>query len=382
MEAEAATEQVTDLSFELSRDSSLIIHLVGSWRMHHGLPSVGRVLHEVNQTKPGSIGFETSRLGAWDSGLLTFVARTTELGRSRNIPVALDGLPEGLVRLVELAEAVPEKKDARVKAQSAPLLQRVGTATINYAEGSEDFLAFLGSVVIAIGRMFKGQARFRKSDLMIEIQDAGVNALGIVALISFLVGTILAFMGAVQLQQFGAQIYVADLVAIGMVREMGAMMTAIIMAGRTGAAYAAALGTMKVTKEIDALTTMGISPMEFLVLPRVVALILMMPLLCVFANVFGVMGGAFVGVAMLKLALSTFMREAWNALTLGNLFGGLFKAMVYGVIVAISGCLRGFQSGSSSSAVGDAATRAVVTGIVWNVVACGIMAFLFNLLGI
>ncbi|HEY2484156.1 MAG TPA: ABC transporter permease [Candidatus Binataceae bacterium] len=382
MEAEAATEQVTDLSFELSRDSSLIIHLVGSWRMHHGLPSVGRVLHEVNQTKPRSIGFETSRLGAWDSGLLTFVARTTELGRSRNIPVALDGLPEGLVRLVELAEAVPEKKDARVKAQSAPLLQRVGTATINYAEGSEDFLAFLGSVVIAIGRMFKGQARFRNSDLMIEIQDAGVNALGIVALISFLVGTILAFMGAVQLQQFGAQIYVADLVAIGMVREMGAMMTAIIMAGRTGAAYAAALGTMKVTKEIDALTTMGISPMEFLVLPRIVALILMMPLLCVFANVFGVMGGAFVGVAMLKLALSTFLREAWNALTLGNLFGGLFKAMVYGVIVAISGCLRGFQSGSSSSAVGDAATRAVVTGIVWNVVACGIMAFLFNLLGI
>jgi phospholipid/cholesterol/gamma-HCH transport system permease protein len=167
-----------------------------------------------------------------------------------------------------------------------------------------------------------------------------------------------------------------------MVREMGAMMTAIIMAGRTGASYAAQLGTMKVTQEIDALTTMGISPMEFLVLPRVVALILMMPLLCVFANLFGVMGGAFVGVAMLKLTLSTFMREAWNALTLGNLFGGLFKAMVYGVIVAISGCMRGFQSGSSSSAVGDAATQAVVTGIVWNVVACGIMAFLFNLLGI
>jgi phospholipid/cholesterol/gamma-HCH transport system permease protein len=350
--------------------------------MHHGLPSVGRVLHEVNQTKPQRIGFETSRLGAWDSGLLTFVARTTDLGRSRNIPVALDGLPEGLVRLVELAEAVPEKKDARVKTQSAPLLQRVGTATINYAEGSEDFLTFLGGVVIAIGRMFKGQARFRNSDLMIEIQDSGVSALGIVAMISFLVGTILAFMGAVQLQQFGAQIYVADLVAIGIVREMGAMMTAIIMAGRTGASFAAQLGTMRVTQEVDALTTMGISPMEFLVLPRVVALILMMPLLCVFADVFGVAGGAFVGVAMLKLALSTFLREAWNALTLGNLFGGLFKAAVYGVIIAISGCLRGFQCGRSSSAVGVAATQAVVTGIVWIVVACGIMAFLFNLLDI
>jgi phospholipid/cholesterol/gamma-HCH transport system permease protein len=382
MEAEAATNPVTDLSFELGQDSSLVIHLIGSWRMHHGLPSVGRVLHEVNQAKPRRIGFETSQLGAWDSGLLTFVARTTDLGRSRNIPVSLDGLPEGLVRLVELAEAVPEKKDARVKTQSAPLLQRVGTATINYADGAEDFVTFLGGVVIAIGRMFKGKARFRNSDLMIEIQDSGVRALGIVAMISFLVGTILAFMGAVQLQQFGAQIYVADLVAIGIVREMGAMMTAIIMAGRTGASFAAQLGTMRVTQEVDALTTMGISPMEFLVLPRVVALILMMPLLCVFADVFGVMGGAFVGVAMLKLALSTFLREAWNALTLGNLFGGLFKAGVYGIIIAIAGCLRGFQCGRSSSAVGEAATRAVVTGIVWIVVACGTMAFLFNLLDI
>lgn len=382
MQAEATTNQVTDLSFELGQDSSLIIHLIGSWRMHHGLPSVGRVLHEVDQTKPQCIRFETTRLGAWDSGLLTFVARTTELGRLRKIPVALDGLPEGLVRLVELAQAVPEKKDARVKEQSAPLLQRVGTATINYAEGTEDFLTFLGGVVIAIGRLFKGKARFRNGDLMIEIQDCGVNALGIVAMISFLVGTILAFMGAVQLQQFGAQIYVADLVAIGMVREMGAMMTAVIMAGRTGAAYAAQLGTMKVTQEIDALTTMGISPMEFLVLPRVVALVLMMPLLCVFADLFGIMGGAFVGVAMLKIELSNFLREAWNALTLGNLFGGLFKATVYGVIIAISGCLRGFQCGRSSSAVGDAATQAVVSGIVGGVVACGVMAFLFNLLGI
>ena len=260
MQAEAVTHIVTDLTFEVSGDSSIVIHLIGSWRMHHGLPSVSRVLHEIDQTKPSRIRFESSQLGEWDSGLLTFVARTTELGKVRQIPVDLEGLPEGLVRLVELAEAVPEKKDARVKTQSAPLLQRVGTATIDYAEGSEDFLSFLGAVMIAIGRMFRGQARFRRADLMIEIQDCGAKAFGIVALISFLVGTILAFMGAVQLQQFGAQIYVADLVTIGIVREMGAMMTAIIMAGRTGAAYAAQLGTMKVTQEIDALTTMGISP--------------------------------------------------------------------------------------------------------------------------
>jgi phospholipid/cholesterol/gamma-HCH transport system permease protein len=193
---------------------------------------------------------------------------------------------------------------------------------------------------------------------------------------------ILAFMGAVQLQQFGASIYVADLVGIGMVRDMGAMMTAIIMSGRTGAAYAAKLGTMKVTQEIDALTTMGVSPLEFLVLPRVMALVLMMPLLTLFANLIGIFGGMFVGITMLGLTPGNYMRETIASLTLTNLFGGLLKGTTYGVLIALAGCLRGFQCGNSSSAVGDAATQAVVTSIVMVVVACGIYAVVFNVLGI
>ena len=207
-----------------------------------------------------------------------------------------------------------------------------------------------------------------------------MKAFGIVSLISFLVGVILAFMGAVQLEQFGAAIYVADLVGIGMVRDMGAMMTAIIMAGRTGAAFAAQLGTMKVTQEIDALTTMGISPIEFLVLPRVIALLLMMPLLCIYSDFVGVLGGAAVGAGMLGITMHSFLQEALHALTLGGAIGGVIKATVYGVIVAVAGCLRGMQCGSSSSAVGDAATAAVVTGIVYIVVACGIFAVVFHIL--
>jgi phospholipid/cholesterol/gamma-HCH transport system permease protein len=189
-------------------------------------------------------------------------------------------------------------------------------------------------------------------------------------------------MGAVQLSQFGASIYVADLVGIGMVREMGAMMTAIIMSGRTGAAFAAKLGTMKVTQEIDALTTMGISPLEFLVLPRVLALVLMMPLLCVFADLVGILGGMFVGVVMLDLSPATYLRETISTLTLVNVFGGLIKATFYGALIGIAGCLRGFQCGNSSSAVGDAATQAVVMSIVMVVVACGVFAVVFNFLGI
>jgi phospholipid/cholesterol/gamma-HCH transport system permease protein len=188
--------------------------------------------------------------------------------------------------------------------------------------------------------------------------------------------------GAVQLRQFGAAIFVADLVGIGMLREMGAMMTGIIMSGRTGAAFAAQLGTMKVTQEIDALTTMGISPLQFLVLPRVLALVLMMPLLCLYSDLMGILGGAFVGVGMLDLSFKTYMRETIHAVSLTNLTLGLIKAAVYGLLIAVAGCLRGFQCGNSSSAVGDAATRAVVSSIVMVVIACGLFAFVTNLLGI
>ena len=188
--------------------------------------------------------------------------------------------------------------------------------------------------------------------------------------------------GAVQLTRFGAQIYVADLVAIAMVREMGCIMTAIIMAGRTGSGFAAQLGTMKVTQEIDALTTFGFSPMEFLVLPRILALSLMMPLLCVYSDVLGIIGGGLVSVGMLDLTAVQYFNESKAAVTLTSYSTGLGKSIVFGVLIALAGCLRGMQSGSSSSAVGDAATSAVVTSIVLIVVADGLFAVVFNVLGI
>ena len=346
------------------------------------MPSASLLNDQLAALGPRRVAFDSTGLTNWDSALISFLTQSSELCHARGIEQDRGGLQDGLRHLVELAEAVPEKQGARGGGQTPSLFTRVGEASLAYGFSINEFLAFVGELVLAASKYIRGKARYRRIDLLEAIQQCGAEAVGIVSLIAFLIGVILAFMGAVQLSQFGASIYVADLVGIGMVRDMGAMMTAIIMSGRTGAAYAAKLGTMKVTQEIDALTTMGISPLEFLVLPRVLALVLMMPLLCLFADLIGILGGMFVGVTMLGLSPGSYLRETISTLTLANLFGGLLKGIVYGTLIAIAGCLRGFQCGNSSSAVGDAATQAVVMSIVMVVVACGLFAVVFNVLGI
>jgi phospholipid/cholesterol/gamma-HCH transport system permease protein len=204
----------------------------------------------------------------------------------------------------------------------------------------------------------------------------------IVTLISLLVGLILAFVGAVQLALFGAQLYIADLVALGMTREMGALMTAIIMSGRSGAAFAAQIGTMNVNLELSALRVMGFGPVEFLVLPRMLALILVMPLLCLYADLLGIIGGGMVSVAFFDTPLTQYLHRTAEAVKLSDFFVGLFKCGVFGVLIALAGCLRGMQCGRSASAVGDAATSAVVTGIVFIVIADSIITLICNRLNI
>jgi phospholipid/cholesterol/gamma-HCH transport system permease protein len=371
------------LSIMQTGDACLEVKLAGAWRLRGGLPSASlleRELEAAPQLK--NVAFEAGELISWDSSVLAFLVDVSELCRQRRINMDPAGLPAGVRRLLALAEAVPEKKGARQETVQTAFLERIGNTAIGAGTSLGEMLAFLGDMTLTFVRLFRMKVRFRAVDLLLLIQQSGAQALPIVTLISFLVGVILAFVGAVQLKQFGAQIYVADLVGIAMIREMGAMMTGIIMAGRTGAAFAAQLGTMKVTQEIDAFTTMGFSPLEFLVLPRVIALVLMMPLLCLYSDFVGVLGGAAIGVGMLDLSWTTYFRQTANAISLPDVFGGVFKSSVYGVLIALAGCLRGIQCGNSSSAVGDAATSAVVTGIVAIVVACGLFAVVFYVLGI
>jgi phospholipid/cholesterol/gamma-HCH transport system permease protein len=317
----------------------------------------------------------------WDSSLVAQVQRWSALCREHSIEFDASGLPQGVQRLLALAEAVPEQAPA-VAGPKPSWLELVGAAALSAWHETRELLDFLGRVTSAFGRWLTLRARMRRSDVLLFVQHSGADALPIVTLISLLVGLIMGFVGAVQLGRFGAGIYVADLVAVATVREMGAMMTGILMAGRTGSAFAAQLGTMKVTEEIDALTTFGIPPIDFLVLPRMLALCAMMPLLCIYSDLLGIIGGAFVGVGLLHISPEAYWHQTVEAIAVEDVLGGLVRSAVYGVLVAIAGCMAGMRAGNSASAVGDAATRAVVTGIVAIVVADGILAVLSNVLGI
>jgi phospholipid/cholesterol/gamma-HCH transport system permease protein len=285
-------------------------------------------------------------------------------------------------RLLRLATAVPERQGARRQAVRDSILVRVGKQTLAMQEAVHTLLEFVGQAAMACGALLRGRASFRRSDFLLVVQETGIQALPIVSLISFLVGLILAFVGAMQLRQFGAQIYVANLVGLGMAREMGAMMTGIIMAGRTGAAFAARLGTMTVNQEVDALITMGVSPMEFLVLPRMLALVLMVPLLCIYADLVGILGGAVVGVGMLDIGAGQYYQQTMGGVRLADFIVGLIKGAVFGAVVALAGCLRGMQCGRSAAAVGDATTSAVVTAIVWIIVCDALLTVIYDILGV
>jgi phospholipid/cholesterol/gamma-HCH transport system permease protein len=360
---------------------TVCIRVVGAWRLRRGLPPADAVARALDD-RVRRLVFDAHDLAAWDSSLVTVLAQLLERCRGRRLEIDRAGLPAGVQRLLALAEAVPEARGARAGAARPPLLARVGEAALAAAAEGRQFLAFLGEATLSLGRFARGRARYRRVDLLIEIQDAGARALPIVTLIRFLVGLIMAFVGAVSLQQFGAGIYVANMVAVAMAREMGAMMTAIIMAGRTGSAYAAQLGTMNVSQEIDALTTMGIPPIDFLVLPRMLALSLMMPLLAVYSDFIGILGGIVVGTGMLDLGVRQYWEQTKGAITLGDFATGVGKSVVFGVLVALAGCIEGMRAGRSASAVGDAATRAAVFAIVYVVVADGIFAVVFQVFGI
>jgi phospholipid/cholesterol/gamma-HCH transport system permease protein len=353
--------------------------LLGDWVIEQQAPDTAFIFKEPVHKL---IYIDANNLGDWDSRLITFLVKLKKHTLEQNIDLDLSGLPEGAQRLVNLALAVEEREGARKRSTRESIVTRTGSGTLDIYARLKSLLGFIGEITLSFGRFFRGKANYQRSDLWVTVQETGAEAFPIVSLISFLVGAILAFVGVVQLVKFGAGIYVADLVAVGVVREMGAIMTGIIMAGRTGAAFAAQLGTMKVNEETDALTSMGIDPIDYLVLPKLIALIIMLPLLSIYANFLGILGGAWVSLTILDVSAYQYFVQTLQSVSLIDFLGGLLKATVYGVLIAIAGCRCGMECGNSAAAVGIATTSAVVSGIVAIVVSNAIMNILYTTFGI
>jgi phospholipid/cholesterol/gamma-HCH transport system permease protein len=371
--------------FEIGRPSGdeLVISLVGDWNSSSHLPD-WNLLRTRFESERGirTIRFDSAKLEKWNSMLVVFVSEVRSIAQQLNLNIDCAALPQGINRLIRLAEAVPENEEAKATPPRYPFFERLGRHSHWLWTASVDLLDFTGRMMMVFIQFLNGKARYRPVDFVLNIYETGARALPIVSLIAFLMGLILAYVGAVQLQQFGAQIFVADLVAIAIVREMGPIMTAVVMAGRTGASFAAQLGTMKVNQEIDAYKTMAISPYQFLVFPRVFALCLMMPLLCIFANAIGIFGGAVVARYSLGISWLQFAMQVQLAIGMPDIIISLSKAFVFGIIVAMFGCYRGMNSGNSALSVGQAATSAVVSSLVFIVIVDAIFAVMIGVLRI
>ena len=354
----------------------------GAWAMSAPWPQeASAALGQLADQRIRELRIESVELGQWDSSLLVFLVQLVKTARARNLPLQTE-LPQGLERMLRLAFAVPAKEGSARGSASVGFVTRVGEHILDLRPRVSDFLNFLGETIFALWRLFLGRAKMRPSDLFAAMHECGVQSLPIISLTSLLFGLILAFVGAVQLTQFGAQIYVAGLVGIGMLRVMGAIMVGVVMSGRVGAAYAALIGTMQVNEEIDALSTLGISPHDFLVLPRVLALMGMIPLLTLYADIMGVAGGFLVGTAMLGLNPLEYANATIQMVPFKHVVIGLVYGTVFGAIVAVSGCYHGIRCGRSAQAVGQATTTAVVHAIVGIIVATAIITIICNVLDV
>ena len=372
------------LTFNYSQgDNTLSVKFNGAWQIFTKIPPVSEATSQFSvHPDIKIIILDTTELSAWDSSLVVFLYKLIKECQGRNIEVRYNNPPEGMEKIIALTLTRTDIKIPPKTAVTDTFLEKVGEGFIGMGQGLFILLDFLGEIVQAFGRLIMGKAYFRKDEFMLLLQRCGVNALGLVSLISLLVGVILAFVGAMQLKLFGAQIYIADIVGIAMVRVMGAVMTGILMSGRTGASFAAELGIMQTNEEIDALKTLGVDPVEFLVIPRILALVIMMPLLTLYANLMGMLGGFVISVSMLNLNPVEYINHTQAAVKMSNLWVGLAHSIVFGIIIAISGCLRGIRCERSASGVGEATTSAVVTAITAIVIATAVITFICQVLGV
>ncbi|MGZ8520045.1 MAG: MlaE family lipid ABC transporter permease subunit [Candidatus Binatia bacterium] len=342
--------------------------------------STGRVWREstrlVSVARAATVDLDASAMDYCDGSGIALLIQLRRLQQKAGGKLEIHGLRPEFQELLDDwsqggSDTTQPKANVRVH-----LVEEVGQSAVQLWDYMREVISFIGQLGHAMVKAALHPSTVRWRDTLLVAEELGVNALPIVALLSFLVGVIMAFQAAVALRQFGAEIFVANMIGLSVLREMGPLMTAIILAGRSGSAFAAEIGTMKVREEIDALKTMGLEPVRFLVVPRVLAGVAMTPVLTVFADLFGVMGGSVVMMS-LGFPLITFFNQLQSAVSYGSLVGGLVKAFAFGILIAAIGCLRGLQTETGASAVGLSTTHAVVSGIILIVITDGIFSVIY-----
>lgn len=337
------------------------------------------LLEAARQTS--KINFSVKSNLIWDSNIAAVLYQTLIIAKKNNSTINWNDLPRDLTQLLKLSLKI-DRNPRNKTMQKYSFLEKIGENGLSIYTSLKNTVFFIKQIIFSLGRYFSGKAVMRKIDLEFALEDSGYKAVGIISLVSFMVGLILAFVGAIQLKTFGAQIYIASLVTIGMIRIMGAIMAGIIMAGRTGASYAATIGSMQVNEEIDALKTLGFEVSDFLILPRFLSLITTLPFLTILSDIMGMVGGAFVGVIMLDISITQYWQYSIDAFGLTNFLVGLFHSFIYGIIIACCGCYYGINCGRNADSVGLATTKAVVSSIVIMIVATGFLTLIFQALGL
>ncbi|MBR6625888.1 MAG: ABC transporter permease [Mailhella sp.] len=371
-------------SFDIKNEQgTLSIIASGSWErggLSSGVsagPLMDATFKAMEEPGVTAVRFTAPSLESWDSLLLAAMNAIAREAVKRGLAVHADALPDGMAPMLDMALAVPPSDQARTQYDEG-FFESIGGKVMAIPGITRDVREFLGEVTQSMARFFSGKASFSRRDLWNVFRECGVDALPIATLTSLLLGLILAFVSSMQLKLFGAEIYVASLVGVSMVRVMAPVLTGIVLAGRTGASFAAVIGSMQVNEEVDALTGFGISPMDFLVLPRVLGLAIMTPLLTIYSNIAGITGGFLVGVLMLGITPAAYLANTLSFMTMSYVWIGLLHAFVFGILIALCGCYQGIRSGRNASAVGRATTAAVVNSIVGIIVATSVITVIFT----
>ncbi|MDR2432444.1 MAG: ABC transporter permease [Puniceicoccales bacterium] len=368
---------------KLENKNIAIISISGTWSIYEKHPHAEEFIETI-LSKPSiqKVDLKFVDLKSWDSALINFLIHILDSCESKNLTINGDNVPSGIRRLIELSRTSPVRNTPPASQKKSTMFESIGCVGLLVFFNLRTFLGFVGKLLIGIVFFIGGKVKIRGREFAVVLQEVGVKALPIVFLISFLVGFIIAFVSVLQLSQFGANIYVANLVGISMMREMGCIMTGIIMSGRTGAAFAATIGTMMVNDEVDALQTAGFSIINFLALPRVIALTLMMPLLCIFSSFIGILGGLCAAISTTNLTIVRYCAQTANVVCLNDFFVGIIKSCFFGFFIAAIGCQKGLQCKRSAEDVGLTTTTAVVTSITAIIVMDAIFAVIFSLLEI